>query len=282
MTDLQKARTRQIISSVIKVIFTLIFLFPFWVLITTSFKTQTETMANSYSLFPKTWTLAGYKYFLVDLNLNIWLYLKNTIVVTVSVIILQLIVAIPAGYAFAKHEFYFKGSFFAIVLSSLMMPSQVTFITTYMVMAKAKLINTLWPQILPFGAYAFGIFLLRQNFKQVSNEIIESARLDGASEMKLLASILVPMMKATLVTLALFSFVSHWNSYFWPLVITQSDKVRPLSIFVKQVSTMTPDGEGVRWNAVMAANLVFIAPIMIVYFIANKNIVKTYGYKGVK
>ncbi len=282
MTDFQKARTRQIISSVIKVLFTLIFLFPFWVLITTSFKTQTETMANSYSLFPKTWTLAGYKYFLVDLNLNIWLYLKNTLVVTASVIILQLIVAIPAGYAFAKHEFYFKSSFFAIVLSALMMPSQVTFITTYMVMAKAKLINTLWPQILPFGAYAFGIFLLRQNFKQVSNEIIESARLDGASEWKLLVSILVPMMKATLVTLALFSFVGHWNSYFWPLVITQSDKVRPLSIFVKQVSTMTPDGEGVKWNAVMAANLVFIAPIMIVYIIANKNIVKTYGYKGVK
>ncbi len=282
MTDFQKAKMRQIASGAIKIIFTIIFLFPFWVLITTAFKTQTETMANAYSIIPKTFTLAGFKYIFVDLNADILMYLKNTIVVTVSVIALQLIVGIPAGYAFAKHEFYFKGSFFAIMLSALMMPGQVTFITNYIMFAKAKLIGTLWPQILPYGAYAFGIFLLRQNFKQVSNEVIESARLDGASELKLLVSILVPMMKATLVTLVLFSFVSHWNSYFWPLVITQSEKVRPLSLFVKAVSSTTPDGEGVRWNAVMAANLLFVAPVMIAYIVANKNIVKTYGYKGVK
>jgi len=282
MIDFQKIKIMNIASTVFKVIFILLFLFPFWILIVTSFKTYTETVANTFSLIPKKWSLEGYKYFLVDLHFDVWAYLKNSVVITIVTLILQFIVMLPAAYSFARHNFYFSGPLFGIVLISFMMPTQVTFITVYMMMSKAKLMNTLWPQILPFVSYAFGIFLLRQNFKQVPDEIIESARLDGSGELKTLLKIVAPMAKATMITVALFSFVSSWNSYFWPLVMTQSDKVRPLSLMVKQISTNTGDGEGVHYNAVMAANIILIAPIVIMYAFANKSILKSYGYKGMK
>ena len=282
MDDLKKAKLFSAISTILKIIFLILFLFPFWVLVVTSFKTHSETIANTFSLLPRKWSLEGYRYFLFDLHINVWTYLKNSIIITFTLLILQFIVMIPAAYAFAKHNFYFNGPLFGLVLISFMMPIQVTFISVYMMMAKAGLMNTYWPQILPFVAYAFGIFLLRQNFKQVPEEIIESARLDGASEAKLMLKIVTPMAKATLVTVALFSFVTYWNAYFWPLVMTQSDSVRPLSLMVKQISTNTGDGEGVHWNAVMASNLILVAPIVIMYIFANKRILKSYGYRGLK
>lgn len=282
MTDFGKAKIKEAISTFFKIIFIFLILFPFWILVVTSLKTYPETVANAFTLIPKKWSIEGYKYFLVDLHFDVWMYLKNSIIITFVTIALQFIVMLPAAYAFAKHNFYFSGPLFGIVLISFMMPSQVTFITVYIMMSKAKLMNTLWPQILPFVSYAFGIFLLRQNFKQVPDEIIESAKLDGSNDLKTLVKIVAPMAKATMITVALFSFVSMWNAYFWPLVMTQTENVRPLSLMVKEISTTTGDGEGIHYNAVMAANIILVSPIVIMYAFANKSILKSYGYKGMK
>lgn len=271
----------QIGADLIKLAVIVVFMFPVWWLFVTSFKTYGEATAGGFTLWPKNFTWANYHYILFELNIDVLHFLKNSIIIIIGIIAIQLLTMVPAAYAFAKQDFFFKGELFGVVLIAFMMPVQVTFLTTYVQMAGWKLLQTLWPQILPFGANAFGMFLLRQSFKQIPDEIIESSRLDGASELKTLIHVLLPMTKATLVTIALFSFVSHWNAYFWPLAMTNTDKVRPLMLMVKQLSTSI-DGEPLQWNIVMAANMLLVLPVMVLYVFLNKTILRSYGYKGVK
>ena len=168
---------------------------------------------------------------------------------------------------------------FGLVLIAFMIPGQITFISVYILMAKWKLLGTLLPQIIPFGANAFGIFLLRQSFMQVPEEIIESAKLDNASELKIMTKIMLPMSKSTMITIALFSFISHWNAYFWPLVMTDSEKVRPLTIAIERLKDVE---YGINWNILMAGNVLLVLPILVIFVFASKKIIEAFAYKGVK
>jgi len=168
---------------------------------------------------------------------------------------------------------------FSLVLVAFMIPTQVTFITVYIMMARARLLKTLLPQIIPFGANAFGIFLLRQAFMQIPEEIVESARLDNASESKIMLQVMLPMCKSTIVTIALFSFVSHWNNYFWPLVMTNSEAVQPLTIAMDKLKDVEV---GIDWPLIMAGNVVLVAPILIVFIFASRKIISAFAYRGIK
>ena len=140
-------------------------------------------------------------------------------------------------------------------------------------------INSLWPQILPFATNSFGIFMLRQAFKQIPDELVESARLDNASELQIMTRIMLPMAKSSMVTIAMFSFVSHWNAYFWPLVMTNNDKYRPLTMYIEKIK----DAEyGLIWNNIMAANVILVVPVLIVFLFASKKIIKAFAYNGMK
>ncbi|MDD7202092.1 MAG: carbohydrate ABC transporter permease [Sphaerochaetaceae bacterium] len=205
--------------------------------------------------------------------------MKNTLIVTLSCIAMEMVVLVPAAYAFAKYEFAGKSLMFSLVLVAFMIPTQVTFITVYIMMARARLLKTLLPQIIPFGANAFGIFLLRQAFMQIPEEIVESARLDNASESKIMLQVMLPMCKSTIVTIALFSFVSHWNNYFWPLVMTNSEAVQPLTIAMDKLKDVEV---GIDWPLIMAGNIVLVAPILIVFIFASRKIISAFAYRGIK
>jgi sn-glycerol 3-phosphate transport system permease protein len=186
---------------------------------------------------------------------------------------------IPAAYSFAKYKFVGKEFFFALVLLAFMIPGQVTFIPVYLMLADWGMIKSLLPQIIPFMSNAFGIFLLRQYFMQIPQEIIESARLDNSSEFKIIMKIMIPMSMPALATVALFSFVSHWNDYFWPLVMTDSAAVRPLTMGI----AMLRETEGIsNWHIIMAGNVVLVVPILIVYAFMSKQILKAFVYSGIK
>ena len=187
---------------------------------------------------------------------------------------------VPAAYAFAKRRFPLQGLLFSIVLVAFMIPGQITYITTYLMMSKAKLINSLWPQILPFGANAFGIFMLRQGFKQIPDEIIESARLDNASEAQIMTRIMLPMCKSSMITIAMFSFIGTWNSYFWPLVMTNSDRYRPLTMYIEKLKQEVE--QGIMWNEIMAGNFILVVPVIIVFIFASKKIIQAFAYNGMK
>lgn len=262
---------------IFKVLVMAVFIFPFLWMIITAFKTYKEAIAFPPTLIPKTFNLDSFKQ---AWNSGPFLtYTKNSIIVTLSVIVLQFIIMIPAAYGFARYDFKGKGILFSVVLLSFMTPQQITFIPTYLMMAKWGVLKTLIPQIIPFAANAFGIFLLRQHFMQIPTEVIESVRIDGANEVQIMFRIMVPMSKGTLATIALFAFVSHWNSYFWPLVMTNTVDVRPLTIGIAMLKAT----EGiVNWPVIMAGNTILVLPILLFYAFAHKYIMEAFTYSGIK
>lgn len=260
----------------------LIFGFPFYWMVITSLKTKAESIQWPPTMWPRILSLDGYKTVMTAMDLT--KYFKNSLFIIFWVIVIQLLVMIPAAYAFAKYEFRGKKIMFALVMMAYMTPTVVTFIPVYIMFAKIQpfginLLNTLWPQILPFGANAFGIFLLRQSFMQIPEEVIESARMDNAGEMSIMAHIMVPMSKATIVTVLLFSFINHWNAYFWPLVMCRTDEVKPLILAVADIKNVE---EGIVWPTMMAGNTLVMLPIIILFVFASQKIIASMAYRGVK
>lgn len=254
-----------------------IFALPFVWMISTSFKTLGETMT-----FPPAWLPEQFIWenFAKAWNSGPFLkYFINSVVVSISILVLQFATIIPAAYAFARYEFKGKNFFFGITMITLMIPAQLIFLPVYLQMSAWGLLDTIWALILPFASSAFGIFLLRQSFKQVPEELLEAARLDEASEWKIMFKIMVPIAKPVLITFALFSFITHWNDYFWPLVMTTSDAARTLPLGISKLKEV--EG-GVAWNILMAGNMILVIPILIVFFFAQRQIIRAFVYTGVK
>lgn len=254
-----------------------IFALPFVWMISTSFKTLGETLT-----FPPKWIPEQFIWenFSKAWNSGPFLhYFFNSLIVSIAILVLQFLTIIPAAYAFARYQFKGSKIFFALTMVTLMIPAQLIFLPVYLQMSSWGLLDTLWSLILPFASSAFGIFMLRQSFMQVPEELLEAARLDEASEWKIIFRIMIPMAKPVLITFALFSFISHWNDYFWPLVMTTSDNARTLPIGISQLREV--EG-GIAWNVLMAGNMILVIPILIVFFFAQRQIIRAFIYTGVK
>ena len=265
------------LNAALKLLLIFLIAYPFIWMVFTSFKPYKETTIYPPTLLPTNWTTEGYVKALE--MVDVATFLKNSLIVSLTVLVLQYLVIVPAAYAFARCKFRFKGFFFGIVLLGFMIPQQVTFIPIYLMFSKAGLLQSLIPQILPFISNAFGIFLLRQYFMQIPEEIIEAARLDDAGELKIILRIMIPMARPAIFTIGLLSFISSWNSYFWPLIMTTKDAYRTLPIGVAMLNSQ----EGGRlWNVLMAGNMFLVVPILIVYLFANKQIRKAVAYSGIK
>ena len=265
------------LNAALKLLLIFLIAYPFIWMVFTSFKPYKETTIYPPTLLPTNWTTEGYVKALE--MVDVATFLKNSLIVSLTVLVLQYLVIVPAAYAFARCKFRFKGFFFGIVLLGFMIPQQVTFIPIYLMFSKAGLLQSLIPQILPFISNAFGIFLLRQYFMQIPEEIIEAARLDDAGELKIILRIMIPMARPAIFTIGLPSFISSWNSYFWPLIMTTKDAYRTLPIGVAMLNSQ----EGGRlWNVLMAGNMFLVVPILIVYLFANKQIRKAFAYSGIK
>ncbi|MCJ8014664.1 carbohydrate ABC transporter permease [Paenibacillus sp. KQZ6P-2] len=255
----------------------LIFALPFVWMLSTSLKTLPETM-----IFPPEWIPHHpvWRNYIDAWKTGPFLhYLTNSVIISVSILILQMLTIIPASYAFARYKFVGSGFLFGVVMVTLMIPNQLIFLPVYLELSAFKLLNTHLGLILPFASSAFGIFLLRQAFRQISDELLEAARLDQAAEWKIIVRIMVPMVKPVLVTFALFSFIAHWNDYFWPLVMTTNEVARTLPIGIAKIREV--EGVG-TWNILMAGNMILVTPILIVFFLSQRNIIKAFVYNGVK
>ena len=273
-----RKRVLTAVSDVLKCICMFIFAFPFYWMVITAFKSSLESQMMPPTLWPQNWTLEAYER-IAATGVNMGSFAWNSVFVTGCTIILQLVLMIPAAYGFAKREFPLKGLLFGIVMIAFMLPGQLTYIPVFLMMSDWGMLNTYWPQIIPHGANAFGIFMLRQAFKQIPDEIIESARMDNAGEWKIMWQIMMPMCTPTMVTIALFSFIGTWNSYFWPLVMTMNDKYRPLPIMIERLKDLD---SGIDYNLIMAGNCVLVVPVLIVFFFASKKIIQSYAYRGMK
>ena len=267
----------RVIDLVMKCLLVVIMVFPFYWMVITAFKTQKEFMIFPPTLIPSQITFESFSTVMEKIPFG--LFFKNSLIIALSVVLLQFIVVVPAAYGFAKYNFRCKNLFFAFVLLGFMLPQQITFAPSYLMFNKVGLLNSYAPMIIPFIGNAFGIFLLRQYFLQIPQEIIEAARLDDASEWKIIVRIMIPMARTAISSIGLLSFISSWNSYFWPLVMTSNNTYRTLPIGV----TLLTGSEGAsQWPIVMAGNLMMVLPILVVYGFASGKIRKAFVYSGIK
>lgn len=261
----------------VNILLVLVFFFPFFWMVSSSLKTLGETMQFPPTLLPTEPQWSNYDGAISSIPFG--KYLLNSVIVTLAVLALQTVTVVPAAYAFSQYRFRGRGFLFGVTLVTMMVPAQLVFLPLFVLFAKMQMINTYWSLILPFATSAFNIFMLRQTFNQMPVELIEAARLDGASEFKIIVRLFLPMAKATLVTCALLTFISTWNDYFWPLVLTTNDAVRTLPV---GVASMRASESGINYHLLMAANVLLCLPIMVVYLFANKHIIKAFSYIGDK
>lgn len=261
----------------VNILLVLVFFFPFFWMVSSSLKTLGETMQFPPTLLPTEPQWGNYDGAISSIPFG--KYLLNSAIVTLAVLALQTVTVVPAAYAFSQYRFRGRGLLFGVTLVTMMVPAQLVFLPLFVLFAKMQMINTYWSLILPFATSAFNIFMLRQTFNQMPVELIEAARLDGASEFKIIVRLFLPMAKATLVTCALLTFISTWNDYFWPLVLTTNDAVRTLPV---GVASMRASESGINYHLLMAANVLLCLPIMVVYLFANKHIIKAFSYIGDK
>ena len=246
-----------------------VWLLPYLWMLVTSLKSLPEIVQAPLRPWPANPTLDAYRAALA--SMPVAHYFFNTSVMALAIAGLQLALALPAGYALAKLEFRGRALCFALVVSTLLVPAQVRFVPLFTLSASLGLANGFGALVLPFAVSALGTFLVRQALLSVPDSVIEAARLDGASELRIVFAILPPLLVPTLVSLFLFSFVFHWNDYFWPLVMTTDDRVRTLPL---GVALLREQGTGVRWHIVMAGNVLLSAPVLALFAATQRQLLR--------
>lgn len=268
-------RLRHALQTAILVVVAALWLGPYLWMTLTSLKTLPEIVAAPAFPIPKGVQLGAYREVLELVPVG--RYLATTLVMATSIALLQILLALPAGYALAKLRFAGRRAALTLVLSCLLLPAQVTFVPVFMMLGKVGLVNTMAALVLPFAVSALGTFLVRQALLQVPDAVIEAARMDGASELRIIYGLLGPMLRPTLAALFLFSFVFHYNDYFWPLVMTTDDDVRTLPL---AIALLREQGTGVRWHVVMAGNVILSLPVLALFAAAQRHILRAVTARG--
>ena len=253
----------------------LITAFPFIWMIASSFKTQQESVAYPPAVIPKHPTLAFFEQLFSQLDFG--QYLLNTIIVVLIGFVGMAFMAM-AGYAFAKFEFKAKSPLFFLVLATMMIPSQVTMIPTYLIINDIKLTNTLLGIAIPTLVSGFSIFLFRQFMLTIPSELLEAAKLDGASEWRIFWQIVIPMSRPILAVQAVLTFIAGWNSFLWPLIIANDQSKYTLAVGLallnKQIS--------INPSLQMAAASLMVVPILLVFIIFQRYVVQGFALSGLK
>jgi multiple sugar transport system permease protein len=205
-------------------------------------------------------------------------FFVNTGIMALGIIAGQLVVCSLAAYSFARLRFRGRDSTFVLFLSTLMVPQIVTLIPAYLIVHGLGWLNTYWALIVPFINSVWGIFLLRQFFLTLPRELDESARLDGASEWTILFRIVLPLARPALVTLAVFAFLSTWQSFLWPLIVTDRMEMRPVEVGIAMFQSLYTR----NWPYQMAAAVTVMVPMIVVFAIAQRHFTRGISLTGMK
>jgi len=205
-------------------------------------------------------------------------FFLNTALVAVASVLGQLAFCSMAAYAFARLEFCWRDRLFAIYLATMMIPAIVTVIPAFLLVTKFGWINTFWALFTPTLSSVWGIFLLRQFFQTIPRDLEDAARIDGASEFAVFWRVVLPLSKPALATLAIFAFMASWKDFLWPLLVTNRIDMRTLELGIANFSTLY----ATDWPHQMAAAVVVMLPIVIVFLFAQKYFVKGITLTGLK
>lgn len=247
-------------------------------LATTAFKSRSEIFQAVPRWLPQQWTLLNFS--------EAWhavpfgQYYINTILAVGGLMLLQLVTTTLAGYAFARLTFPGSDALFVLFLTQLIISPSTTVLPNYLTVKTLGLLNTRTAIILPYIASAFGTFLLRQSFRQIPRELEDSGRMDGCGTFRFLWHIALPLVRPALLTFILMSVSFHWNEFFWPLIVTDSNAARTLTIGLSIFAQQTESGA--EWTLLMAGTLIVVAPLIVLFLVFQRRFVQSYMHSGIK
>ena len=274
-TSLKQTRTSKWIVGIILTVGGFFMVLPFIWMILSSLKTDAEIMQFPPTIWPQEFTLANFKELFLAFNFAV--YLKNTLIIVLCSFG-GLILNAMAGYGFAKYNFKGKNILFYLVLATMMIPGQVTMIPVYLILNAMGLTNTMAGIVLPGLVGAFAIFLFRQFMSTISNELLEAARLDGASEWKIFWKIIMPVSRPVIAVQGILTFIGAWNSFLWPLIMANDEKYYTLSVGLQLLKGQYASNYALQ----MTGSTFMIIPIIIVFMIFQKYILQGFNVSGLK
>ena len=260
------------------ILIAIIVLFPFYWMIISSLKTLNEYKMSVPTLFPETIVFGNYAEAFTEANLG-RLFL-NTVYVGLVSTVLSLIITVLSAFAFARLEFKGKNALFAVLLATMMIPGELFTITNYQTVFYLNWMNTFTVLIVPFLVSVFYIYLLKQNFMQIPNELYLAAKVDGTSDLKYLWRVMIPLSLPTLISITILKMMGAWNSYVWPNLVTDSDEYRLITNGLR--NAFVESTGDVNIPVQMAAVAIVSAPLFLVFLFLRKYIMKGVSRSGIK
>ncbi|MDQ7026733.1 MAG: carbohydrate ABC transporter permease [Anaerolineae bacterium] len=251
---------------------------PIWIGLFASFKLPQDVTNFPPTLLPDIWTFENYV--TAWTSVPLFRFFMNSVIQTGIIVLFQVVFSILAAYAFAILDFPGRNLMFYLILGSLMVPFQLTFIPNFVMVSNWGLANTHAGLVVPFLASAFGVFLLRQFFMTIPRDFFDAAKVDGASSFRYLWQIVVPLSKGAISAFATFSFLSAWSQYLWPLIITNSEEMRTIQIGIRFF--LFDQERGADWGAIMAVAVIALLPTLLIFLVAQRQLVKGIASTGLK
>lgn len=257
---------------------TVVFMFPFYLIIRNSLMTQPEITAFDWVWWPEEMQWGNFTDLFENSEIDMTTGLRNSAIIAIVNLVFQTLFASMAGYALARIPFRAKGIFFSMILLTLMVPSAVTFVPTYVVVAKLDGVNTLWGIVVPGLFSAFATFLFRQFYLDFPSEIEEAARLDGNSYFGVYWRMILPNSMGIMAALGVLSFIGSWNAFLWPVIIGQSNDSQTVQVVLSSFLT----AQTINLPALFAGAAVGAAPLVIVFLLMQRYIVQGVRMSGIK
>ncbi|WP_018930584.1 carbohydrate ABC transporter permease [Gracilibacillus lacisalsi] len=262
-----KNKMTLIVHYLLLLMLAIIVIYPVYFALSYTFMTPQEINTGAPNFLPESFYLGN----IIEViqTTPILRFILNSFIIATAVMIGELITGSLAAYAFAFIPFKGRNFIFALFLATLMVPSEVTVIPRYLMMNALGWMNTYQGLIVPHLATVFGIFLLRQFFMQLPKELMDAAKMDGAGHARIFLTIVLPLSRPALGTLAVYSFLNTWNQYLWPLLMTNSETMRPVQIGI----TMLENEEFMEWNLILAGVTIALLPSLILLVFGLKQLV---------
>ncbi len=286
--DMQKIsffdRSGRVIAKIFTYIFLLVMafivLFPFYWMVISSVKTVEEYYRNVPTFIPETVVWKNY----LDAfdTANLWTLFKNTVLVGVVSTLLSLVITILSAFAFARLEFKGKNILFAALLATMMIPGELFTITNYVTVNSFGWMNTYTVLIVPFLVSVFYIYLLRQNFLQIPNELYLAAKVDGTGDFKYLIKVMIPLSLPTLISITIMKMMGAWNSYMWPNLVANDEAHELITNGLRGADFSEVGGDRINYPVQMAAVAIVSIPLFLVFLFFRKYIMKGVSRSGIK
>lgn len=268
--------TAAVVRATLLIAGAIVMLIPVAWAVLSSFKNQTELALRPPTVIPLDPTIDNYAQALT--SFSFLSYFKNSVIVTVAATVLTLTINSMAAFALAKYNFRGRDFLFLLTLATIMIPLQVILLPVYQVVASLGLVNSLWGLIIPPAATPTGVFLLRQYMLTIPDDLLEAARIDGASEWKIFSRIVLPLCRPALAVVAIFSIIWRWNDFLWPLIIAQDERVYTLPVALARFNGQ----QVIPFNLVLAMSVMTILPIVLIFLFLQRHILTGIAQTGLK